>query len=152
MQVMLLKDVPGLGHAGDVKQVAAGYAQNYLFPRNLAISATEGAVKQAKSLQEAAERRRQRKVNEAKEIAARLDGQEIIFSARAGEGDRLYGSITGHDIAEKLQSSTGIEVDRRYVELEHPIKSLGEHNVVVKLGSGAVANIRVRVERQAEVA
>jgi large subunit ribosomal protein L9 len=152
MQVMLLKDVPGLGHAGDVKQVAAGYAQNYLFPRNLAISATEGALKQAKSLQDAAERHRQRKVNEAKEVAARLDGQEIVFTARAGEGDKLYGSITGNDIAEKLQSSTGIAIDRRFIELEHPIKSLGEHKVVVKLGSGAVANVRVRVERQAEVA
>jgi large subunit ribosomal protein L9 len=150
MQVMLLKDVAGLGHAGDIKNVAGGYAQNYLFARNLAVPASDGAVKQAKSLQDAAERRVQRKSNEAKETAARLEGREVVFVARAGEGDRLYGSITAHDVAEKLQATTGIEVDRRFVEIEHPIKTLGEHTAVVKLGSGASARIRVRVERQAE--
>jgi large subunit ribosomal protein L9 len=150
MQVMLLKDVAGLGRAGDIKNVAAGYAQNFLFARNLAVVATEGAMKQAKSLQEAAERRRQRKSTEAKELANRLDGKEIIFTARAGEGDRLYGSITGHDIAEKLQATTGIEIDHRLIEIDHPIKSLGEHGVTVKLGSGASAAVRVRVERQSE--
>ena len=148
MQVMLLKDVAGLGHAGDIKNVAGGYAQNYLFPRNLAVAASEGAIKQAKSLQDATERRAQRKSNEAKETAARLEGQEVVFAARAGEGDRLYGSITANDVAEKLHATTGIEVDRRFVEMEHPIKTVGEHTVLVKLGSGAVAHIRVRVERQ----
>jgi large subunit ribosomal protein L9 len=147
---MLLKDVPGLGHAGDIKHVAGGYAQNYLFLRNLALPATQGAVRQAKELQASAERRRERKANEAKELAARLDGQEVIFSARAGEGDRLYGSVTNQDVAEKLQAQTGVEVDRRFVELEHPIKSLGEHQVTVKFGGDAVANVRVRVERAEE--
>src|SRR5512142_1106487 len=132
MQVMLLKDVAGLGHAGDIKNVAAGYAQNFLFPRRLAIVATEGAQKQAKSLHEAAERRQVRKASEARETAARLDGQEVTFAARAGEGDRLYGSITSQEVAEKLQAQTGVAIDRRYVELEHPIKTLGEHAVSVK--------------------
>ncbi len=150
MQVMLLKDVPGLGHAGDIKNVAGGYAQNYLFARNLAVAASEGAVKQAKSLQDAAERRAQRKSNEAKETAARLEGQEVVFMARAGEGDRLYGSITSQDVAERLQAQTGIEIDRRFVELEHPIKTLGDHSVTVKFGAGASANINVRVDRSAE--
>src|SRR5512142_1232214 len=109
MQVMLLKDVSGLGHAGDIKNVAGGYAQNYLFPQRLAVPASEGAVKQSQSLHEAADRRRERKANETKELAARLDGQEIVFTARAGEGNRLYGSITSHDVAEKLQATTGIE-------------------------------------------
>ncbi|HEX9117932.1 MAG TPA: 50S ribosomal protein L9 [Anaerolineae bacterium] len=149
MQVMLLKDVPGLGHAGDIKNVAGGYAQNYLYPRNLAVAASEGAQKQAKILQDSAQRKRDRKASEAKETAARLAGQEVVFLARAGEGDRLYGSITSQDVAEKLQAATGIEIDRRFVELEHPIKTLGEHNVSVKFGAGAVANVRVRVERAA---
>jgi large subunit ribosomal protein L9 len=149
MQVMLLKDVPGLGRAGDIKHVAGGYAQNYLFPRNLAVPASEGAQKQSKSLQDAAERKHDRKVSEARETAARLDGQEVVFTARAGEGDRLYGSITSQDVAEKLQAATGIEVDRRFVEMEHPIKTLGEHQVVVKLSAAAVAKVRVRVERAA---
>ncbi len=149
MHVLLLKDVPGVGHAGEIKHVAGGYALNYLFPRHLAIAASEGAQKQAKSLQESAQRKHDRKVNEAKDTAARLTGQEVVFTARAGEGDRLYGSITSQDVAEKLQAATGIEIDRRFVELEHPIKTLGEHNVSIKFGGGAVANIRVRVERAA---
>src|SRR5512142_1755305 len=107
MQVMLLKDVAGLGHAGDIKHVAGGYAQNFLFPRNLAVPASEGAQKQAKILHEAAERRRDRKASEAKETASRINGQEVVFTARAGEGDRLYGSITNQDVAEKLQAQTG---------------------------------------------
>ena len=150
MQVMLLKDVPGLGQAGDIKHVAGGYAQNYLFVRKLALPATGGAIQQAKVLQQAAERRRERKTKQTKELAARLDGQEVVFSARAGEGDRLYGSITNQDVAEKLQAKTGVEVDRRFVELEHPIKSLGEHQVTIKFGAAAVANVRVRVERAEE--
>ncbi len=149
MQVMLLKDVAGLGRAGDIKAVAGGYAQNFLFPRNLAVPASEGAQKQAKSLHEAAQRKQERRTSEAREIAARLDGQEVVFQARAGEGDRLYGSITNQDVAEKLQAATGIEVDRRFVEMEHPIKTLGEHGVSVRFGAGAVANVRVRVERSA---
>ncbi len=150
MQVMLLKDVAGLGHAGDIKNVAGGYAQNFLFARNLAIPASQGAQKQAKLLHEAAQRREAKKTNEAKETAARVDGQEVVFRARAGEGDRLYGSITSQDVAEKLQAQTGIEIDRRFVELEHPIKTVGEHSVTVKFGAGATANVRVRVERSAE--
>ncbi len=89
-------------------------------------------------------------VDEAKALAARLDGQVLTFKARAGEGDRLYGSITGHDIAEALQRATGTEVDRRYLEIEHPIKSLGEHDVLLRLGAGATATLKVRVERSTE--
>ena len=84
MQVMLLKDVAGVGHAGDIKNVAGGYAQNFLFARKLAIPVSEGALKQAKILQQSAERKRDRKASESKETAARVDGQEVVFSARAG--------------------------------------------------------------------
>ena len=152
MQVLLLKDVEGVGHAGDIKTVAGGYAQNYLFPRNLAIVATEGAMKQAQSLREAAERRRQRRMSEAKGLASRLDGQVLTFTARAGEGDRLYGSITAHDVAEALAKAIGSEIDHRFVSLEHPIKSLGEHEVTVKVAPGATAKVKVHVERESEPA
>jgi large subunit ribosomal protein L9 len=150
MQVLLLKDVEGVGHAGDIKHVAGGYASNFLFPRNLAMPASEGALKQAKTIREATERRQQRKSDEAKELADRLDGQVVVFKAKAGEGDRLYGSITGHDVAEALAKVAGTEVDHRFLVLEHPIKTLGEHEVPVKVASGAIAKIRVRVERQDE--
>ncbi len=128
----------------------AGMLKTISSRAGLALPATQGAIKQAKELRVSAERRRERKASEAKELAARLDGQEVIFSAWAGEGDRLYGSVTNQDVAEKLQAQTGVEVDRRFVELEHPIKALGEHHVTVKFGADVVANVRVRVERGEE--
>ena len=150
MQVLLLKDVEGLGHAGDVKEVAGGFALNRLIPQKLAVQVTEGALRQAKATKEAEQKRRERKANEAQTLAARLDGQQVIFRARAGEGDRLYGSITNADIAEKLSQTIGVEVERRLLELEHPIKTLGEHRVVAKMGGGVHATVRVIVERAEE--
>jgi large subunit ribosomal protein L9 len=147
MRVLLLKEVKGLGHAGQVKDVAGGYATNYLFPQKLAEPVTEGAVKQAEQVKEVLARKQERKTSEAKTLAARLDGQEVTFKAKTGEGDRLYGSITAADVAEALSRKTGLEVDRRYLELEHPIKALGEHRVQLKLASGLFAYITVLVER-----
>jgi large subunit ribosomal protein L9 len=149
MRVLLLKDVKGLGHAGDIKEVTGGHAQNYLFPNRLAQPVTEGAVKQAQDLQDAAARKRERKTLEAQKLAAKLDGRVLTFKARTGEGDRLYGSITNADIAEALAKATGQEIDRKYIELEHPIKMLGEHPITIKVGSGFTARITAVVERGA---
>lgn len=151
MRVLLTKNVEGLGHAGEIKEVAGGYAHNFLLPRKLAVPVTEGTVKQAQATKDAEVRRKERKATEAKTLAGLLDGKTVIFQTRAGEGDRLYGSITTADIAEKLSQAIGQAVDRRYIELEHPIKTLGEHKVSVKLTSGAVAAVYVRVERAAEI-
>ena len=85
----------------------------------------------------------------ARALAARLNGQKVSFKARSGEGDRLYGSITSSDIAEALSQSTGIAVDRRTIELEQPIKSLGEHQILLKMGAGITANVTAIVERDA---
>jgi large subunit ribosomal protein L9 len=152
MRVLLLKDVHGLGRAGDIKEVAGGYAQNYLLPRKLATPVTAGTVRQVQELKETAERKQERKVNETTILAAKLDGKAVSFRARAGEGDRLYGSITSADIAQELGKLVGVEVDRRFIELEHPLKALGEHRVTIKFGAGAVATVYVRVERSREVA
>ena len=126
MQVLLIKNVDGLGRTGDIKEVAGGYAHNFLFPRKLAVPVTEGAIKQAEITKEADKRRKERKVNEGKALANLLEGKTIVFSARAGEGDRLYGSITNADIADKLGHEIRQEVDRRFIEVEHPIKTVGE--------------------------
>jgi large subunit ribosomal protein L9 len=150
MQVLLLKDVEGLGHAGDIKAVSGGYAKNYLLARNLAVPATDGAQKQAQLLRDAAARRQDRKLTEAKMMAARLEGKVLNFKVRAGEGERLYGSVTNNDIAEALAQLTGLEIERRNVEIEHSIKTLGEHEVVVKLGSGVSAVVRVNIDRAEE--
>jgi large subunit ribosomal protein L9 len=148
MQVLLLKDVEPLGEAGEVKKVADGYARNYLIPRGLATAATAGAVKQAELMQQAEERREAQAISEAKALAAILDGQTVSFQARAGEGDRLYGSITSGNIAEALEENTGQEVDKRKIELSEPIKDLGEHTVTIRLAAEAVASVTVVVERQ----
>jgi len=150
MQVLLLKDVEGLGRAGDVKDVAGGYARNFLIPRKLAVPATEGALRQARTIKQAVQQRQDRRLSEAQALAARIEGQELAFHMRAGEGERLYGSVTSTDIAEALSRMVGAEIDRRWIELEHSLKTLGRHNVTVRLGPGISAQVAVQIERAGE--
>ncbi len=150
MRVLLLKDVKGLGRAGDIKEVAGGYAANYLLPGKLAQPVTEGAVKSVQQAKELAARKQERKTTEAKTLAGKLNGQTVILKARSGEGERLYGSITSADIVQALAAATGLTVERKHVALEHPIKTLGHHQVPVKLGGGLTAMITVVVERDRE--
>ena len=152
MQVLLKKDVAGLGQAGDIKKVADGYALNFLLPRGLALVATEGAVKQAKQIKQAADRQRQRQHSEAEVVAQKLAGVSLSFTAKAGEGDKLYGSITGADIAEAIAKATGEEIDKRRVEMEHPIKELGSHKVSLRLGPEVIAQVTIVVQREDEAA
>jgi large subunit ribosomal protein L9 len=149
MEVLLLKNVDQLGRAGDVKRVADGYARNYLIPRGLATLATPGSVKQAELRRETTAHRQAKEVSEAQALAQRLDGMTVTFQARAGELDRLYGSITNVMIAEALSEKASVEVDRRKIELEEPLKELGTHAVTIHLGPGAEAKITVVVEREA---
>jgi large subunit ribosomal protein L9 len=148
MEVLLLKDVETLGHAGDVKKVSDGYARNYLLPRGLAVMATPGAIKKAGEDREATTRRQARILSEAQAMAAALDGLAVSFTARAGEGDKLYGSITNANIATALSAKIGQEVDKRKIELEEPIKELGSHAVTIHFGPGAEAKVTVTVERE----
>lgn len=152
MRVLLLKEVKGLGKAGDVKEVAGGYAANYLFPNKLAEPATEGSVKVAQQVKDAEARKAEKRANEAKNLAARLQGQTVVLKARSGEGDRLYGSITAQDVADALKKSTGLPIEKRLVDLEHPIKSLGRHDVMIRFGGGLTAIVGVIVERSQEPA
>ena len=148
MQVLLLQDVEGLGHSGDVKKVADGYARNYLIPRLLALPATPGSVKAAEKAREAKARRQARAQSEAQALALLLDGQTVTFQARAGEGDRLYGSITNANIAEALQAKVGREIDKRKIVLEEPLKELGAHTITIHLAPQAEAKVIVVVERE----
>lgn len=149
MKVVLRKDVPGLGKAGDIKNVADGYARNYLIPRGLAAVATPGAIKQAEQERVAEVERARRLQEEARELAQKLAAHPLTFKARAGEGDKLYGSITSADIAQAIQEATGLEVDKRKVLLERPIRELGEHTVTVKLHGDVVSQVKVVVEHEA---
>jgi large subunit ribosomal protein L9 len=149
--VLLLKEVKGLGKPGEIKEVAGGYASNYLFPKKLAEPATEGGVKVAQQVKDAEARKVERKTNEAKNFAAKLQGQTVVLKARSGEGDRLYGSITSQDVAQALTKSTGLQIDKRVVDIEHSIKSLGRHDVTLRFGGGLTATVTVIVERSKEV-
>jgi large subunit ribosomal protein L9 len=150
MDVLLLKDVPGLGEAGEVKTVADGYGRNYLIPQRLAVMASPGAVKQTQRQVAADARREEREMTEAQELAQALDGLTVTFEARAGESDRLYGSITKANIAEALEKQVGQEVDRRKIELDEPLKELGTHAVTIRLASEAEAKVTVVIEREEE--
>jgi large subunit ribosomal protein L9 len=147
MDVLLVKDVAQLGKAGDVKKVADGYARNFLFPRELAVMASPGVIKQAMAHREAELGRKARALSDAQILAQRLDGLSVTFKARAGEADRLYGSITNVNIAEALEAQIGQEVDRRKIELEEPLKELGTHAVTIRLAPGAEAKVTVVIER-----
>jgi|OpeIllAssembly_1097287.scaffolds.fasta_scaffold107975_2 large subunit ribosomal protein L9 len=149
MQVLLLKNVPGIGSAGQVKKVADGYARNYLLPNRLAVPATDGAVKQADTIKEASARREAKTLAEAQELAKILAQTTLTFRAKAGQGEHLFGSITSGDIADKLVADKNIHIDKRKIDLLNPIKELGERKVAIKIHSDVVAHVNVVVERQA---
>ena len=146
MDVLLLKDVPKLGRAGDTLRVADGYARNFLFPRQLARLMDEAAKKQVLSLRDARQRKSDRLSQESTALARRLDGITLTVKARAGEQGKLYGSVTTSDIAEQLAQLHSAEVDRRKIELTEPIREVGRHEVEVRLSPQAVARINVVVE------
>ena len=144
MEVILREDIKTLGKAGDLVRVKPGYARNFLLPRGLAYEATEGNKKRiaaegkARSVRMASERA------EAEQAAAVLGGLTLALTAKAGEGDRLFGSITAQDIADAL-GARGHQVDKRKIELEHPIKQLGTHSVSIRLHPEVHAAVTVTV-------
>ena len=148
MKVLLVQNVEKLGHAGEVKEVSGGYGRNYLIPKGFAVLATRGQVKQAEERLAAQHKREQATRKDAEALAARISGQTLRFTARVGELDRLYGSITNADIADKLQSQLGIEVDRRRIDLEEPIKRIGIYPIKIHLMAGLDPVINVVVEGQ----
>jgi large subunit ribosomal protein L9 len=152
MKVLLLRDHDKLGKAGDVKNVADGYARNFLIPRGLAVLATAGALKQAETVRHAEEKRRAKLFAEAQAVASQLTGTTLIFRALASESGKLYGSITANDIAEAVQREKGIEVDKRKIELREPLRSLGTHTVSVRLATELTPALTVIIEPQIEAA
>lgn len=146
MKVVLMQDVPNLGKTGEIKEVADGYGRNYLLPKGFAAMATKGLIKQAQERAEAQKRREAKSRTESEQLAQRLNGQTLRFTVRVGELDRLYGSITNVDLAEKLKEQLGIEVDRRKIDLGEPIKRAGVYSVPVRLGASIEARLNVVVE------
>ena len=144
MEVILREDVRSLGKAGELVKVRPGYARNYLLPQGLAYEATEGNRKRIEAESKARAARVATDRAEAETLAAALGQVTLTLSRKAGEGDRLFGSITAQDIAEGL-AKAGHTVDRRRIELGQPIKSLGEHRVTVRLPAEVHAEVRITV-------
>jgi large subunit ribosomal protein L9 len=149
MKVLLLKDVFKLGRAGDIKRVADGYGRNFLLPQGLAVLATPGALKQVDRIKTEATIQRNALNEELSEVAGQLNGTRLSFSARASETGKLYGSITTQMIADSLSEKTGVEINKRQV-FAQPLKSLGEHNVEIRLTVDLVPEITVVVNREGE--
>jgi large subunit ribosomal protein L9 len=145
MKVLLLEDVIKLGLAGDVVTVADGYGRNYLIPRGLAKVATPGALNQAGQIRKAGERTRARELASAQDLARRIEGLTLTFTARAGETGKLYGSVTTADLAEAVERELGQELDRRKI-ISDPLRRLGEQSVEVRLMANVSANLKVVIE------
>jgi large subunit ribosomal protein L9 len=133
MKVVLRQDVPKLGEAGSVQDVKPGFGRNYLIPQGFAVLATPGEIKTAEHNAAVKARKIAKQEAQLQSLADKISGKRLEFTVRAGEGGRLYGSITASEIAEELAKVVGEEIDRRKVVLDDPIRQLGEHNVVVHL-------------------
>ena len=145
MKVILKVDVKGQGKAGEVKDVADAYAKNVLFKKNLAVEATPGNLKAFAAKQRRAQEAAEEELNEAKRLKEKLEKETIDVTTKAGEGGRVFGSVTSKQIADALKSM-GYKIDKRKIELEHPIKALGFTKVPVKLHHDVVATLNVHVQ------
>ncbi len=150
MKVVLVRDVPRVGKAGDVKEVADGYARNFLLRRKLALPATPKALKDVEARLQQEDQDQQRHVDELNKLAQQLEGLVITFSikAKAIDGERLYGSIRDQQVAEELARVTGAAIDRTMVTLESPIRTLGTHELTVRLSRDLAPTVKVVVARE----
>jgi large subunit ribosomal protein L9 len=146
IKVLLTKDVTQVGVAGDIREVSGGFGRNYLIPQGYAVLATRGQVKEAEQRAAAVEKRRTAERTDAQKLAARIEGTTLRFVERIGEQDRLFGSVTSMDIAEKLAAQLGTAIDRRKIELDEPIKRAGIYTVRVRLMAGIEPGVTVTVE------
>ena len=145
MEIVLIQDVPNLGRVGDIVEVKNGYARNYLIPKNFAVLATPGAKKQAEQIRNTAEQRRSRDLQTAEAFAAALRPLRLRFERRVGERGRLYGSVTSADVAERIEAELQTELDKRKVDLNEPIKELGDFEVTIHVHPDVTATVQVEV-------
>lgn len=149
MKVILRRDVDNLGERGQVVNVAAGYARNYLVPKGFAMAATPGNIRSLELEKNVWEAREVKEVGEAQAFADRLAAVELTIAKKAGESETLYGSVTTSEIGEML-ATKGFEVDRRKIQLGEPIKALGEYTIPVKLHRQVTAEIKLNVVAETE--
>jgi large subunit ribosomal protein L9 len=145
MKVILLKDVKGIGHADTVQDVSDGYARNFLFPAKLAITADTANLAALEVMRKIADEKKQKETAAFKEIASKLNGKPVTVSVDAGTTGKIFGSVTHADIAKAVHEQLGIDVDKKKIMLDDPIKSLGTFDIVIKLAQDIQAKIKLNV-------
>ncbi|HMN67107.1 MAG TPA: 50S ribosomal protein L9 [Bdellovibrionales bacterium] len=147
MKVILQKDVKDLGKVGDLVNVKSGYARNYLFPRQLAVGATEDSITEWNHLKKVADIKKKKAVAERKVVIDKMQGLTLNFKLEAAaDSEKLFGSVTNMDISKQLEAN-GYQIDKRDIHLEEPIKLLGQHKASVRMGEGLEAEITIVVEK-----
>tara|TARA_B100000401_G_C52780652_1_gene708094 strand:- start:163 stop:609 length:447 start_codon:yes stop_codon:yes gene_type:complete len=147
MQVIIKKKIEKLGDVGDIITVKDGYARNYLLPRGLVVKATPGNLKEVELIKSQIQKKNEKKINDQKELAKKLSNLKINIPVKVGEDNQIFGSVTSTNIIEFLIEK-GFEVNKKSIKLDEPIKSLGIHNVILKLDEGIESNIKVYVIKE----
>lgn len=145
MKVLFKKDVTDVAKAGQVKDVADGYARNFLIPRGLAVAATSSALKQVADVQAVAARHAAEEEQAARALKARLEAQPVVIDAKAGSQGRLYGSVTTADVVGAIQKQLGESVERRDLEIAEPVRQVGSYQVAARLPRGVSATVTIEV-------
>ena len=148
MKVILLKDVKGTGKKGEVKEVSDGYARNFLLPKKVAVIADNTAMKELNEKNKSIENKAQKEYEAAVELGKRMEELNVVIYSKAGDGGRLFGSITSKDIAEQIKKQHNIEVDKRKITLDEPIRVLGSRFVDIKIHQKVTTKIRVDVKEK----
>ncbi len=145
MKVILLKDIKDLGKTGEIKELADGYARNYLIPRGLAVEATPDKLKEIEEKNLKTQKNKQKEMASAEALKDKLNGKSVQISLKTGGGDKLFGAVTTKEIAELIEKQLKIKVDRKKIELDEPIKHLGDYNIKIKLYQSVQAEIKLTV-------
>ena len=148
MKVILLKDVKGTGKKGEIKEVSDGYARNFLLPKKLAVPADTANIKELNEKNKSQELNAQKEYDAAVELGKKMEEINVVIYAKAGDGGRLFGSITSKDIAEQIKKQHSIEVDKRKITLDEPIRVLGSRFVEIKIHQKVTTRLRVDVKEK----
>lgn len=148
MKVILLKDVPKLGKKGDIKEVADGYARNYLIPRGFAKKLDEGVLRSMENEMKMKAEKEERIRKKSEDVLKELKKRVHRITVKAGSSGKLFGSLTGNVIAERLSKLTGIEVDKRWIKLERPLKELGKYKIEMKLPGGVKGFVEIELVKE----
>ncbi len=148
MKVIFLKDVKGTAKKGELREVSDGYARNFLFPRQIAKEATTGSINDLKQQQTSEALKKEKIEQDAIDLGEKMKSLKITIYSKAGEGGKLFGSITSKDVAERLKKEHSIDIDKRKILMDDHIKTLGEHTVNVKLHQNVTASFTVEVKQK----